>query len=370
MLIAGAGRIGQAISRLLGPCREYSLTVADCDHAALAQVSPEHATRVTADLCDREVVGRLLVDADVVISACPYYMNPLIASAAVSSGAHYFDLTEDVQTTRHVRELAPRASTVLMPQCGLAPGFVSIAAFDLAQRFDSLQRLCMRVGAIPRFPSNVLKYNLTWSTEGLINEYCNPCETILEGERREVIALEGLEEFSLDGTRYEAFNTSGGLGSLCETLQGKLGELSYKTIRYPGHRDLIRFLVDDLRLRDQRDVLKGIFERALPVTGQDVVIVFVTASGLRDGAFTEETYVHRVPHAHIAGRPMAAIQLTTAAGVCAMVDLLREGRLPSSGFVRQEDVSMELFLANRFGRHYDGGYSSTLSSRGELRAAE
>ena len=100
----------------------------------------------------------------------------------------------------------------------------------------------MRVGALPQFPTNALRYNLTWSTDGLINEYCNFCEVIHDGRRLEVLPLEGLEHFSLDGVRYEAFNTSGGLGTLCETLAGRVRTLNYKTVRYNGHRELMQFL--------------------------------------------------------------------------------------------------------------------------------
>ena len=119
------------------------------------------------------------------------------------------------------------------------------------------------VGALPLFPSNALKYNLTWSTAGLINEYCNPCEAIYDGELREVLPLEGYEQFSLDGVTYEAFNTSGGLGTLCETLKGKVDNLSYKTIRYPGHCELVKLLVNDLRLGKRRDVFKDVLEHAV-----------------------------------------------------------------------------------------------------------
>lgn len=111
---------------------------------------------------------------------------------------------------------------------------------------------------------------MTWSTDGLINEYCNPCEVIHNGHRLEVLPLEGLELFSLDGVQYEAFNTSGGLGTLCDTLKGRVQELNYRTIRYVGHRDLAAFLVNDLRLGRRRNVLKDILEHAVPVTLQDV----------------------------------------------------------------------------------------------------
>ena len=175
---------------------------------------------------------------------------------------------------------------------------------------------------------------------------------IYDGELREVLPLEGYEQFSLDGVTYEAFNTSGGLGTLCETLQGQVDNLSYKTIRYPGHCELVRLLVNDLRLGKRREVFKDVLEHAVPVTQQDVVLVFVTASGRRGGQLIQETFTKKVYHQAALGRDLAAIQLTTAAGLCAMVDLHREGQLAAAGFVRQEDVALRDFLANRFGRYF------------------
>ena len=170
-----------------------------------------------------------------------------------------------------------------MPQCGLAPGFISILAYHLTRPFDVSDTVHMRVGALPQFPSNALNYNLTWSTDGLINEYCNPCQAIHEGRLIEALPLDGLESFSLDGVRYEAFNTSGGLGTLCETLDGRVRELNYRTIRYRGHRDLMAFLLDDLRLGQRREVLKDILEHAIPITLQDVVVIFCNVTGWQDG---------------------------------------------------------------------------------------
>src|SRR5439155_12499319 len=200
------------------------------------------------DIEQSGALPQLLRGHDAVLSAAPFHVTPLIAEAARLTGVHYFDLTEDVRSTRKVKELALGADSAFVPQCGLAPGFVSIAAYDLARRFDRLRDVNMRVGALPIFPTNALKYNLTWSTDGLINEYCNPCEAIIDGETRETLALEEIEAFSLDGIAYEAFNTSGGLGTLCETLQGKVENLNYKTVRYPGHRDIVNMLIRDLRL--------------------------------------------------------------------------------------------------------------------------
>ena len=166
--------------------------------------------------------------------------------------------------------------------------------------------------------------------------------------------MEELEEFSLDGTRYEAFNTSGGLGTLCETLQGKVRNLNYKTIRYPGHCALMRVLLNDLQLRNRREVLKDILENAVPATMQDMVIVFVTVTGERGGRHVQETYARKIYGQSIAGTERTAIQVTTAAGICAMLDLLVAGQLPKQGFVRQEEIDLDTFLANRFGRVYAG----------------
>jgi saccharopine dehydrogenase-like NADP-dependent oxidoreductase len=199
----------------------------------------------------------------------------------------------------------------------------------------------MRVGALPKFPSNALNYNLTWSTDGVINEYCEPCEAIVNGQLRETQPLEELEEFSLDGVLYEAFNTSGGLGTLCETLAGKVRNLNYRTIRYPGHAAIMKALLNDLRLRDRRPLLKDILENAVPITLQDVVIVFVTVSGLRN--------VYAAP---LGGRVRSAIQITTAGGICAVLDMLASGKLPQKGLIKQEEIGLEAFLANRFGKVY------------------
>jgi saccharopine dehydrogenase-like NADP-dependent oxidoreductase len=208
------------------------------------------------------------------------------------------------------------------------------------------------VGALPLFPSNALKYNLTWSTPGLINEYCNPCEVIYDGELREVLPLEGYEQFSLDGVTYEAFNTSGGLGTLCETLKDRVDNLNYKTIRYPGHCELIKFLCNDLRLGKRRELFRDVLEHAVPVTTQDVVLIFITVSGGKGERLVQESYSKKVYHGKVGRLDLAAIQITTAAALCAVVDLQCKGKLPRRGFVKQEDVSLADFLENRFGKHY------------------
>jgi saccharopine dehydrogenase-like NADP-dependent oxidoreductase len=354
ILVIGAGKIGSTIADMLHVTGDYAVTVADRSAAALEAIRRQDVRTLELDIADAVALRGAMKGHFAVLSAAPYHLTGHVAQAARLAGVHYFDLTEDVATTRMVKELAEGAQTAFVPQCGLAPGFISIVAHDIARRFDSLDSVRLRVGALPQFPSNALSYNLTWSTDGVINEYIERCEAIVDGTLREVPAMEEREEFSLDGTRYEAFNTSGGLGTLCETLLGQVRSLNYKTIRYPGHCELMRVLLNDLQLRRRREVLKDILENAVPATLQDVVIVFVTVTGQRDGRHVQDTYARKIYGQTIAGTERTAIQVTTAAGICAMLDLLVQGHLPASGFRRQEEVPLSAFLANRFGRVYAG----------------
>jgi saccharopine dehydrogenase-like NADP-dependent oxidoreductase len=353
LLLLGAGNIGEMITEMLSTCGDYTVTVADMCEESLTRM-PKHDTvkTMTLDVSDEAALASALEGKYAVLTALPFSITPLIAKAAVKAKVHYFDLTEDVACTRLVKDLADKAQTALIPQCGLAPGFISIIANDIAKDFDSLKTLHLRVGALPQFPSNALSYNLTWSTDGVINEYCEPCEAVVEGKLTEVPALSGLESFALDGVAYEAFNTSGGLGTLCETYDGLVDHLNYRTIRYPGHCDAMKMLVHDLRLGERRDIFKDILEHAIPMTMQDVVIVFVTASGMKNGRLIQESYASKTYAKKINGKVWSAIQITTAAGICTMVDLLVEGKLPAKGFVRQEEALLSDFLANRFGSHY------------------
>jgi saccharopine dehydrogenase-like NADP-dependent oxidoreductase len=360
ILVIGGGKIGSVVADLLVQTPEdsgYRVTVADRSQALLAEIESDakkssRLSTLCLDVTDATALRAAMKGCFAVLSAAPYHLTVKVAEAARDLGVHYLDLTEDVASTRRIRELAVGANTAFIPQCGLAPGFISIVAADLARQFDSLDSVRMRVGALPAYPSNALNYNLTWSTEGVINEYCEPCEAIVDGQAREVPALEEREEFSLDGVLYEAFNTSGGLGTLCETLAGKVRTLNYRTIRYPGHAAIMKALLHDLRLKDRRDVLKDILEQSVPGTMQDVVIVFVTVAGMKEGKLLQDTYARKIYSHVLAGKMRSAIQITTASSLCAMLDMLAQGRLPQVGFVRQEDVPLGDFLGNRFGRVY------------------
>ena len=370
ILLLGAGKIGRMIARLLVDSGDYSVTVADADTEALQRIAQridptaQQLRTQPLDAADRKQLTAALDKCDSVISALSFRFNPLVAEVALETGASYFDLTEDVETTRRVRAVAEKAKPgqIFMPQCGLAPGFISIVANHLTHHFDKLDTVRMRVGALPQFPTGALKYNLTWSTDGLINEYCNPCEAIHHGQQLEVLPLEGLEYFSLDGVRYEAFNTSGGLGTLCETLTGKVRELNYKTVRYLGHQEMMLLLVNELQLSERRELLKDILEKSVPITFQDVVVTFCTVTGTRDGQLVQISDARKIYHKAIAGENWSAIQITTAGGICAVVDMHANGELPSQGFVLQEQVDFNKFLANRFGKCYDSTMATKFSS--------
>ncbi|WP_374347181.1 saccharopine dehydrogenase C-terminal domain-containing protein [Phenylobacterium sp.] len=356
IVVAGGGKIGGVIAEMLSETGDYAVTVIDRSAQALeACAGLRGVTTRVADMTDPAALDAALTGCFAVLSAAPFHLTGKVAEAAARVGCHYLDLTEDVATTRKIKALAETAKGAFIPQCGLAPGFISIAGAELARGFDKVEELRLRVGALPRFPSNALGYNLTWSTEGVINEYCEPCEALVDGEIRELPALEGLETFSLDGVAYEAFNTSGGLGSLAEVLAGKAKNLNYKSIRYPGHCGLMRTLLNDLNLRARRDLLKDVLEGAVPGTEQDVVVFFVTASGWRGGRLMQESYAGRVLGEHHGKGFWSAIQVTTAAGICTVLDLLAAGRLPQQGYVRQEEIALSDFLANRFGKAYAQG---------------
>jgi saccharopine dehydrogenase-like NADP-dependent oxidoreductase len=367
VLVLGAGKIGALISGLLAGSGAYQVWLADRQPGTAAAVAHAHALPVIQplqlDVSDPAALAAQLRAQPItaLVSALPYHCNALVAAAAREAGVHYFDLTEDVAVTRRVAALARESPSAFVPQCGLAPGFISIAGGELIRHFERLRSVRLRVGALPQHPHNVLKYSLTWSTEGLINEYGNACEAIVEGRRLEVQPLEGLEEIEIDGTAYEAFNTSGGLGSLAHSYGGRCENMDYKTIRYPGHCAQMRLLMNDLKLNQDRATLKRILENAVPQTLQDVVIVYAAVSGWQQSELHEENYVSKIYPQMISGRLWSAIQVSTAAGVCAVLDMVLAAPERYRGLVTQESFRLPEVLANRFGRLLAAGGSKELS---------
>lgn len=382
VLVLGAGRVGKSVAELLLAAGRgaYRVTLADRDESNLRQAAanlsnlkarlpfPIEFNTLTLDASDRAALRAALKDQQYVICMLPFNCVAGLAEAANDAGVHYFDVTEDVRTTDQVRAIhdSGRARVALVPQCGLAPGYIAIAAHDVARRFEKIHSLTLRVGALPQYPTNALKYNVTWSAAGVVNEYCEPCNVMLGGEMVKVPALEGLETFSFEGVEYEAFYTSGGVGTLVETLvaENKTGpdtSIAYKTIRYPGHCDLMKFLLQDLRLGSTTDptwnraAAVQLLEHGVPRTLQDVCVIFINAVGAFPGSNIPQqiNFQRSVRATNLFGRTWPAIELTTAAGVCGMLDLHRQGKLPATGLVKQEQCDLSLFNQTLFGLAYE-----------------
>ncbi len=375
ILVLGAGKIGALISGLLAESGSYGVQLVDARAGVAANVAGAHGLDAIAafdfDASDQATLTKHVRKhkPTAIVSGLPYYCHVSVAEVARAEGLHYFDLTEDVAVTKTIRSVAGGAKQVFVPQCGLAPGFISIAANELIQHFDTLKSVKLRVGALPQHPNNVLKYSLTWSTDGVINEYGNLCKAIVDGNEVDVLPLEGLEEIEIDGKLYEAFNTSGGLGSLSETYGKSVSTMNYKTIRYPGHCEQMRLLMNGLKLNHDRDTLKRILEDSVPQTLQDVVIIYAAVTGYQDGELREENYVNKVYPEVVAGRLWSAIQITTAAGICSVLDLVLSDPGSYQGFVAQEQFRLQDILSNRFGEYYAHGgtnqVSAELVARGE-----
>lgn len=346
--VIGVGKIGKLVAELLA--KRYSVRVFDLDASQAGAFAGTRA--VWGGPVDTEDAGALrtaLTGADLVVSCCPYFCNKNIARAARELELSYCDLSEDIETGKDIEAIAEGARGRFIPHCGLAPGFTQIIASHLVREHAPVTSVAIRVGALPENPTNALKYNLTWSTDGLINEYGNPCEVLEGGHLKLVRPLEGYERVIIADTEFEAFNTSGGLGTLARSLEGKVDELSYKTLRYIGHRDLMKFLMFDLQLNEYRSILKQILESAVPATVQDKVFILVSVVGRTGGSLHEHTYTRVIPHQVIDGVHWTAIQITTASSVAAVVELCLESGISQTGFVRQEEIDYNAFIATDAG---------------------
>jgi saccharopine dehydrogenase-like NADP-dependent oxidoreductase len=344
LAVVGLGNVGRLIADMLMD-RGFEVRGVDAD---AGRASGENAS--VMDVSDPAALRELFGGVDAVVSCLPYYLNAEVAKAAHSAHVHYFDLTEDVATSRTVKQLAEASDTIFMPRCGLAPGFICVVGAELTTRMETVDRLELRVGALPRSPNNALGYACNWSPAGIINEYLNDCEQLRGGERITVPALSDLETITIDGARYEAFTTSGGLGTMAETFAGRLDRLDYKTIRYPGHCELMRFMLIELGLGKRREEAIQLVADAYPAVRDDLVIVYAVADGHGDGRRIREEFVRTYRPRMVAGTGRTAIAWTTAAGAVGMVELLAAGSLPDSGFVTQEEVSLEAFLATSAGQ--------------------
>jgi saccharopine dehydrogenase-like NADP-dependent oxidoreductase len=348
LFVLGLGKVGSLVAELL---REtgFDVTGADlCDRRDL----PFPTVRLDSDKPDN--LTGLMRGVDAVVSCLPYSFNIGVASAACELGIHYFDLTEDVRTTKAIMQMSNKAGAVMAPQCGLAPGFIAVVGACLAEKFDRIRSIRLRVGALPQHPTGLLGYAFNWSPEGVVNEYLNDCEVIEDGERKWVSPLEWLETIVIHGVQLEAFTTSGGLGTMCETYGGRVENLDYKTIRYPGHAKLMNFFFHELLMRKDRKKAGEILVHAKPPVTEDVVYVHASAEGWKGEALSRDEFVRAYYPVEIAGRKWRAISWTTAASACAVVEMVSNGSLPGKGFLKQEEIPLSEFLKTVNGRLYAG----------------
>lgn len=343
--VLGLGKVGQLAATFL---HHAGIRVTGIDQRA-PRVDGGFQVKMV-DVTDAAALRAELAHNDAVLSCLPYHLNKAVATIAHEIDIHYFDLTEDVSTTQAIIEMSATATGVMAPQCGLAPGFVGIVAASQIESFDSCRAVRMRVGALPQHPTGLLGYAFNWSPEGVVNEYLNDCEVIEEGQRKWVSPMEWRETLHINGLRLEAFTTSGGLGTMCDTYHGRVPNIDYKTIRYPGHMDLMNFFFHELLMRERRDLAGELLTHAKPPVNDDVVYMHVSSEGTVNGQMRREEFVRALMPREVDGIHRTAIAWTTAGSVASVIELVRSGGLPQKGFIKQESIPLDAFLATPTGR--------------------
>ena len=334
--IAGAGRIGKAIYHLL-------IDGGICENVYVADIKPrpedikeEHYVQTNGRFND------FVFDKTLVINALPYTENIKLWKDCFMYKVPYFDLSEDDQLDILLRESASDISFT-MPHCGLAPGMSTVVAQDLVGKTQGIAGdIKIRVGALSNNATNKLRYHSSWSGDGLVNEYMGNCNVVRAGKLTTENALTGYEKIMIDGIEYEAFNTSGGIGTYAHTLSGKAINANYKTLRRVGHHDYVDFLFNDLRL--SKGELKDIFKNNIPTTTNDCVLLYVEVDG-------QEYYKKFKPEV-VNDRRYTAIEMTTAIGLITMVELYLKDKLGNRGYIKQESVNWEDVLSTTYGRYY------------------
>ena len=336
--VLGLGRVGTLVAKLL---TQHGFRVTGYDAGPPVDPVPFAVRRV--DLSEDAGIQDAAAH-DALVSCLPYHLNARLAAAAHAGGKHYFDLTEDRATAETILELSRTARGVMAPQCGLAPGYVSIVGADLVQQFETCRALRLRVGALPQHPTGLMGYAFNWSAEGVVNEYLNDCEVIEYGTRKTVSPMEWVETVYVEGVQLEAFTTSGGLGTLCDTYHGQVENLDYKTMRYPGHVQMMNFFFHELLMRERRQLAGEILTHAKPPVSDDVVYMHISAEGMCEHRLQRKEFVRAYYPREVAGSAQTAIAWTTAASLVAVVELVHTEQVPQRGFLKQETVSLEQFF--------------------------
>jgi lysine 6-dehydrogenase len=361
--VLGAGLMGRAAAwDLIRSKGVERVLLADADKEQLrlgASFAGCADTRIL-DAGDVTSVKKALHGYDAAVSCVPYRYNEGLTAACIEAGVHLCDLggnNDVVDAQFRLSERAERAGVTVIPDCGLAPGMVSVWAMDGFNDLDECESIRIRVGGLPVEPMPPLNYMKLFSVTGLINEYREPCRIISDGKEAIVEALSGLEKISFTAPfeNMEAFYTSGGTSTLVKTLAGRVGALDYKTIRYPGHCHIFRTLAAlglmdygpvevDGREAVPRRVLEALLETRLPAAGTDVTLMRVECTGVKSGEKTTVRYQLIDYTDSVNG--LSSMKRCTAFPAAAVARMLADGTIEQRGVLTQEAVvpAQRLFI--------------------------
>jgi saccharopine dehydrogenase-like NADP-dependent oxidoreductase len=339
--IFGAGPIGTALASALVSIGGFDICLVEQMDELLDPIRALHLPVTFCVPTTPEQKKAVLANRDLAIAAVPDHAVAAIAALAAEAGVHYLDFSR--VTHAIVETLTPLASKrAVLTGCGASPGLVDAIAADLVRSFPQVTDLVIRVGALPRFSTNRLGYSRIWNIDGLVDEYLLPSAAIRDGERVTIPSLQEYERFTIGGVDFEAFTTSGGIGDLAR-MPASIKNMTFKTIRYPGHLDYMRLLLDDLDLRSRPYALKMLLNNGLPVIEDDVVLMFITARGEEKGQKVERSVFKKLSPAGRATKFNALTQV--AAGYAAhLVTLLRQGALPTHGFIEHSLIPVDAAL--------------------------
>lgn len=344
--IFGAGEIGTALAAALAASDAFSVQVIDRSEGALDRLRSMNTKALLRTFSHRDELQRLLSGQDVAVAAVPESAVGDIAQAAAQANVHYLDFTCPGQETRAILDNLSRHRAIFTG-CGVSPGLIGNVACQLLDAFSPLTDLTIRVGAIPRYPTNRLGYGQIWNVDGLIDEYTRPSAAIRDGKPVSLTPLEGYGQLSIDGVSYEEFITSGGIEDLSIFGEQLPKNVTFKTIRYPGHLDYMRFLLDDLGLRHRRDMLRSLLYNGLPVIDDDILLLVVTARGFRGRQPTERTVSYRFAPDLKSG-PFNALTSVATSYAATLLSMLQRGDIGPSGKVAHHRIDTAKILADTF----------------------
>ena len=351
-LVCGAGMMAQA---LVHDLRKFAnpnkIIVLDLDQSRLDGIANDRVEKHQGDLTDRAFVEPFFRQADIACGAASYKLNAILADCALANGTHFIDLGGNntvVEQQFAMSDRAAKADLTVIPDCGLAPGMASILAADGVGKFDRVDSVKMRVGGLPQHPQPPLNYSIFFSPEGLLNEYREPTVVLRDGKLTRLESLTEIEELSFPPNflKLEAFHTSGGASTLPYTYEGRISNLDYKTIRYPGHVEKIKFLfdlgmadekpyeIDNLTISPDR-MLREVLSRRLPQNAPDVILCYVEVVGSNNGKPGKATYYIEDYLDTTTGH--SAMQRTTAYSAGIVMQMLAEGTISKRGTLKSED---------------------------------